>query len=162
MSILHAPVPARAGEAELLGVEQVGMRLLADGDPDDPHSVSAVRTTMARGMDGPPPHTHVTGPETFFMVEGRLHVLLGTETTTLEAGDLLVVPPHTAHAFATPDDSGADFLFFMPGIARFDYFRLGVKVHRGEESMQAMLATQDRYDNHLTDSPEWRRFREAK
>lgn len=152
----------RAGEAELLGVEEVGMRLLADGDAADPHSISAVRTTLARGMDGPPPHTHVTGPETFFMIEGRLHVLIGTETATLEAGDLLVVPPHTAHAFATPGDTGADFLFFMSAIARFDYFRLGVRVHQGEADPRVMLDTQDRYDNHLTDSPVWRTFREAK
>jgi len=51
--------------------------------------------------------------------------------------------------------------FLMPGLARFDYFRLAAQVLQGEEPPQAMLDTQDRYDNHLVDSPAWRRFREG-
>lgn len=53
----------------------------------------------------------------------------------VRAGDLLVVPPHTAHAFATPAHTGVDMLFLMTGIER-----------------------QDRYDNHLVESVAWSTF----
>ena len=52
----------------------------------------------------------------FFVLEGALEVLIGDEITVLEAGDLLVVPPGTTHAFAAAPDRTADVLFvFAPG-----------------------------------------------
>ncbi|HVW44991.1 MAG TPA: cupin domain-containing protein [Amycolatopsis sp.] len=144
----------RAGEAEVLGLPPVTMELLADGDT----GISTIRTKMAKGTPGPPPHHHSLAPELFYILDGGLHVLSGDDVMRVSAGDYLVVPAGTRHAFAAPEDTGAEFLFFMPGADRFDYFRLTDKVRRGEESPQRVLETQERFDNYFEDSQVWNDF----
>jgi mannose-6-phosphate isomerase-like protein (cupin superfamily) len=145
------PPLVRADDAEILGVAPNTIQLLADGDTGG--GISAARSKLGRGTDGPPPHYHTSSPEIFFIIDGGLHVLCGEQVLTVGAGDYLLVPPHTLHAFATPRDSGVDLLFLMPGVERFEYFRLGDRISRGEASRQELLATQDRFDNHFHDSP---------
>jgi mannose-6-phosphate isomerase-like protein (cupin superfamily) len=153
------PVLVRASQAELLGVAPTTIQLLADGDPHG--GISVARTRMGRGTDGPPPHYHTTSPETFFILDGGLHVLAGQQVLTLGAGDYLLVPPNTPHAFATPHDTGVDLLFVMPGVERFEYFRLGDRIARGHASPQELLATQERFDNHFLKSEIWDAHRHA-
>lgn len=152
-----APALLRAGEAEILGLAQDTIQLLADGG-DTGGAISAIRSRLGRDTDGPPPHHHDRAPEIFFIIEGALHVLTGEEIVTMGAGDFLLVPAHTAHAFRTPADRGVDMLFLMPGVDRFEYFRLAHRIRRGEGSPQEILAAQERFDNHFHDSPVWRRF----
>jgi hypothetical protein len=85
-------------------------------------------------------------------------VLVGEEVVTLAGGDFLVVPPHTLHAFATPAGTAVDLLFLMPGVARFDYFRLADRVRSGDALPREVLETQDRFDNHFQESAVWRQF----
>jgi mannose-6-phosphate isomerase-like protein (cupin superfamily) len=152
-------VLVRANEAEILGIAPNTIQLLADGGTDG--ALSAVRTRMAKGTDGPPPHYHERGPEIFFIIEGSMHALAGEQILTVREGDYLLVPPRTTHAFCTPDDIGVDMLFMMPGVERFDYFRLGDRVRKGEASPSEILESQDRFDNHFEDSEIWRQFRGA-
>ncbi|MFI6520298.1 hypothetical protein ACIBF1_32440 [Spirillospora sp. NPDC050679] len=49
-------------------------------------------------------------------------------------------------------------LIFKPGAERFDYFRLGDRVRRGQADPREILAAQDLYDNHFHHSPLWQRF----
>jgi quercetin dioxygenase-like cupin family protein len=109
-----------ATDAEVLGLDPNTIQLLADGSSDG--AISAVRTRMAKGTEGPPAHYHKGAPEIFFIIEGGLHVLAGEDVVTMREGDYLLVPPQTTHAFCTPDDAGVDMLFLMPGIERFEYF----------------------------------------
>jgi mannose-6-phosphate isomerase-like protein (cupin superfamily) len=150
------PLVVRASDAEILGVAPDTIQLLADGGVDG--GISAARSKLGKATDGPPPHYHARSSELFFIVEGGLHVLAGQEVLTLGAGDYLVVPPNTPHAFRTPDDTGVDMLFLMPGVERFEYFRLGDRIRRGQASPQEFLATQDRFDNYFQDSAVWRQF----
>lgn len=147
-------VMTTAATAEVLKLGPIATTLLADG------AISAARTTMAKGTDGPAPHYHTTSPEAFLIIEGGLQVLVGDQIEEVEAGDFLLVPPNVTHAFATPEHTGVDMLFLMVGIERFDYFRLLDKIARGEASPQDVLATQDRFDNHFLDSEAWRTFRD--
>jgi len=41
----------------------------------------------------------------------------------------------------------------MPATSRFDYFRLGEQVRRGEVPPAALMA--ERFDNHVHPSPSW-------
>jgi mannose-6-phosphate isomerase-like protein (cupin superfamily) len=150
------PVLVRASDAEILGLGGNSIQLLADGDPAG--AISAARTRMDPATDGPPPHYHANAQEIFFIISGRLHVLLAEQVVTVDAGDFLVVPPHTLHAFATPSDTGVDLLFLMPGVARFDYFRLADRIRTGAARPQEILETQGRFDNHFQDSAVWRQF----
>ena len=58
-------------------------------------------------LAGPPRHRHRRQTETFAVVEGRMRVMIGSETIVLSAGDSATVPPTVAHAFANPFDETA-------------------------------------------------------
>ncbi len=156
MNAQLSPLLVRASEAETLGAEPNQTWLLAEADATG-GTMNAVRTTLGRAVDGPPPHYHRLSSELFFMLDGALHVLVGEEIMSVRTGDFLLVPPNTTHAWGTPDDSGADILIIKaPGTNRFDYFRLVDRVRRGEAAPQEVLATQENFDNHFVDSATWR------
>ncbi|MEW9528407.1 cupin domain-containing protein [Microbispora sp. NPDC049125] len=152
-------VVARATEAETLGAAPNTTRLLVDADRTG-GTLNAVRTTLGPHVDGPPPHFHRASPETFFMINGALQVLVGDRVVVIGQGDVLVVPPDTVHAWGTLPDAGADVLIVKaPGTSRFDYFRLADRIRTGQASPQEILDTQERFDNHFTHSAIWRQTR---
>ncbi len=55
-------------------------------------------------LSGPPPHRHRLETEAFTVLEGRLRVRVGAERRDLEAGETVVVPPGTVHAFSNVTD----------------------------------------------------------
>jgi mannose-6-phosphate isomerase-like protein (cupin superfamily) len=149
----------RADEAELLGTDSAAIRLLADGRDTD-GAISASRTTLAAGVDGPPPHFHRGSAEIFFVLSGSLQALAGDRVVTLSRGDFLVVPKLMPHAFRTATEPADVLILFAPGMLdRLDYFRLGDRVLKGQADPRELLATQDRFDNHFTESPLWKHTR---
>ena len=48
---------------------------------------------------------------------------------------------------------------FAPGRERFEYYRLLDRLHRGEGSWDELEATQDRFDNHYSESTAWQAAR---
>ncbi len=143
----------------MLGAEPDTIALLADASATG-GLLGVSRTTLGRGRDGATPHYHRGSAEMFFILDGRLQVLVGEETVDVEAGDTLVVPPHTVHAFAAAPGSGADVLIMItPGVERFAYFRLLDRVRRGRADPRELLAVQERFDTHFVDSTPWRRTR---
>jgi quercetin dioxygenase-like cupin family protein len=149
----------READAEVLGQATVSSLLLADSDKTG-GALSIMRTTMKAGIEGARPHTHHTSAELFYLLDGELQLLTGSQVITAGKGDLVVVPPDMAHAFATPPDHSADLLIVQaPGLPRFGYFRLVERLMRGEATLEEVLATQDLYDNHFLDSPTWRASR---
>lgn len=81
---------------------------------------------------------------------------------TAGSGDLVVVPPWVPHAFAASPAAGADLLIVItPGVERFGYFRLLERLGRGEGTVEELLASQERFDNHFLDAPLWTAAREA-
>jgi mannose-6-phosphate isomerase-like protein (cupin superfamily) len=167
---MHTDTPRQALSAHLLraaaaetldGDPHCAIALLADADTTA-GLLTSNRSLMRAGSEGAPPHYHRRAAELFFMLDGRLEVLLDDRIDVLEAGDLLVVPPGMPHAFAPSADSDADVLFvFTPGTARFDYYRLLDKAHRGEADWSLITETQDRFDNHYVDSAIWAQARRA-
>jgi len=147
----------RAAAAEVLDGDP-GSVITLLADPDSTGGLlTSNRSLLRAGSDGAPPHYHRRSAELFFVLDGRLTVLLDDDIVTLEKGDLLVVPPGMPHAFAPDADTDADVLFvFTPGTARFEYFRLLDMAHRGEADWDLIAETQDRFDNYYVDSPTWR------
>lgn len=146
----------KAGDAETLAIGATEIRLLADAD-DTGGVVNANRTLIAPGGTGAPPHFHTSSAELFFVLGGSLRTLAGEQVLTLDEGDFLMVPRGMPHAFEAVDGVAADVLIlFTPAIPqRFEYFRLGERVVKGQASPQEILASQDRFDNHFIDSPHW-------
>ncbi len=152
-------IVVREADAEVLGLPQLSTRLLADSDVTG-GALSVMRTMMGEGIEGARPHTHSKSAELFYVLDGQLQVLAGERVITSGKGELVVVPPNMAHAFATISGQFADFLIVQaPGIPRFGYFRLAERVSRGEATLTELMATQELYDNHFLDSPIWRAIR---
>lgn len=154
---LYPPVLIRADEAERL--DSIGHVLLADSSATG-GALTSHRVELARGADGAVPHRHDNSSELFYVLDGALEVLTGENVVSAHAGDLLVVPPGLTHAFAAHRDSSAALVIATPGIERFDYFRHVVQRREGIESAEVLLALQDRFDTHFTDSAAWRQARE--
>lgn len=142
----------RGDEAEILPAS--GITLLADAAATG-GVLTSNRSFMPAGSAGAPPHFHRGAAELFYVLDGRLDVLLGEELLTLAARDLLVVPAGTPHAFA-PAGGAADVLFvYTPSKPRFDYYRLLERVYTGDADAAELGTTQELYDNHYVDSPVW-------
>jgi quercetin dioxygenase-like cupin family protein len=151
----------READVEVLGLAPLSTRLLADSDATG-GALSIMRTTMGAGIEGARPHTHHQSAELFYLLDGQVQLLAGDQVITASKGDLVVVPPNMAHAFATPPGHAADFLIVQaPGLPRFGYFRLIERLGRGEATLEELLASQEFYDNHFLDSPAWRTARES-
>ncbi|GGR40156.1 cupin domain-containing protein [Streptomyces aurantiogriseus] len=151
-----APVLVRADEAETLQDGALSLiTLLADAGATG-EALTANRATLSKGSPGAPAHFHTKATELFYVLDGRLRVLVGDEVHHLNQGDFLTVPPTVPHAFAPAPDSTAELLvLFTPGLHRFDYYRLLERVHRGEASVQEIRDSSELYDNHYVESPVW-------
>ncbi|GCE09390.1 cupin domain-containing protein [Dictyobacter aurantiacus] len=151
----------READVEVLGLAPLSTRLLADSDATG-GALSIMRTTMGAGLEGARPHTHHQSAELFYLLDGQLQLLAGEQVITASKGDLVVIPPDMAHAFATPAGHAADFLIVQaPGLPRFEYFRLVERLKRGEATLSELLASQELYDNHFLNSPAWQVVRES-
>jgi quercetin dioxygenase-like cupin family protein len=152
-------VLVRAGEAERL--DSIGHVLLADSS-DTASVLSSHRVALGCGADGAVPHRHDNSSEFFYILDGTFDLLVEEEVVTARTGDLLVVPPGVAHAFAAHRGSTAEALVIAtPGIERFDYFRHVVRRREGSESAEVLLGLQDRFDTHFLESSAWQRARSA-
>jgi quercetin dioxygenase-like cupin family protein len=69
---------------------------------------------------GPPPHTH-PWDEAYFVLEGKLEVLLGDRAVTLSAGSFAHVPRGTKHAFRFLT-AGAKFLSINSNRGAAEFF----------------------------------------
>ncbi len=152
-TISHEPVIVRAGEAEHL--DSIGHVLLADSSATG-GALSSHRVALGRGADGAVPHRHDNSSELFYILDGAFDVLVGETVNIARSGDLLVIPPGLAHAFAAHRDSTAEALIVAaPGIERFDYFRHVVRRREGSEPPEVLAGLQDRFDTHFLDSAAW-------
>jgi quercetin dioxygenase-like cupin family protein len=148
-------VVVRSADAETVGRAPTKIHLLADSSATG-GALSTVRITLERGADGAKPHLHKGSAEMFYVLEGAVQVLSGQEIVTAERGDLVVVPPGTAHAFGAARGKSADLLIVItPGIERFEYFRKLARIAYGQEPPESLRDVQELYDNHFLNSPEW-------
>ncbi|MGV9269826.1 cupin domain-containing protein, partial [Kitasatospora sp. NPDC003701] len=114
-AVTPKPLLTRAATAETTSDPSSVMTLLADCGTDG-SPITSYRSTFAKGAVGAPAHFHTRASELFFVIGGELQVLVEDKVEVLGAGDFLLVPPHTPHAFAAAPGSEADVLFvFTPG-----------------------------------------------
>jgi quercetin dioxygenase-like cupin family protein len=70
----------------------------------------------------------------FYVLDGVVHMLSGTEIVRAEPGDLIVVPLGLPHAFSAGRGSGAEILIVIaPGVERFEYFRQLTRIAQGKQ-----------------------------
>jgi mannose-6-phosphate isomerase-like protein (cupin superfamily) len=148
-------VIVRASEAEEIGAGSAKVQLLADSSATG-GALSTVRVTLGTGADGARPHRHDGSAEMFYLLDGCLQVLSGTEIVTAERGDLIVVPPGLPHAFAAARARSAELLIVIaPGVERFEYFRKLARIAKGDEPPETLRDVQSLYDTYFLSSDEW-------
>jgi quercetin dioxygenase-like cupin family protein len=161
MSILEGggTLVVRGAEAERLEFPHQAMQLLADKSGTG-GAFSVVRGTLTAGADGARPHTHKGSSELFYVLDGRVDILVGEDVVTASKGDVAVVAPNTMHAFGAAKGEIADLLIlFSPAIERFGYFRLLKDLVDGKATGVDVLASQEQFDNWFAESAAWTAFR---
>jgi hypothetical protein len=90
------------------------------------------------------------------MLDGTAQLLSGEQVVTAERGDLVIVPPGLAHAFAAAPGEDADILIVItPGVERFEYFRHLERIAYGKVPPESLLEVQERYDTYFLTSTNW-------
>ncbi|MDR8407565.1 cupin domain-containing protein [Nonomuraea sp. 3-1Str] len=154
-------VIVRSAEAEVIGRAPTTIRLLADSGSTG-GALSTQRVTLADGADGAKPHHHAGSAELFYVLDGTAQLLSGEQVVTAERGDLVVVPPNVAHAFAAAPGEDADLLIVItPGVERFEYFRHLERIAYGKVPPESLLEVQELYDTYFRTSETWDRARTA-
>jgi mannose-6-phosphate isomerase-like protein (cupin superfamily) len=160
-SLNHEAVIVRAHQAEVVGRDPTKVQLLVDSKATG-GALSTVRVSLGAGADGARPHHHEGSSEMFYVLEGGVQVLSGTEIVQAERGDVIVVPPRLPHAFAAARGKSADLLIVIaPGVERFEYFRKLERIAYGKEPPESLRDVQELYDTFFLRSPEWEAARAA-
>jgi mannose-6-phosphate isomerase-like protein (cupin superfamily) len=148
-------VVVRGASAEVVGAPTAKVKLLADSSATG-GALSTVQVTLEKGADGARPHRHDRSAEMFYVLDGVVQVLSGTEIVRAEEGDVIVVPPKLPHAFSAERGTGAEILVvIVPGVERFEYFRQLTRIAQGKEPPESLREVQDLYDTYFLNSPEW-------
>lgn len=151
-----SPLVVRAEQAETVVDGPTSLITLLADAPETGGAVTINRARLSTGSPGAPAHFHTRASESFFVLDGKLQVLVDDEIVELGKGDFLLVPPNVTHAFAPPSGKEADVLVvFTPGMRRFDYYRLLERVHTGQAEVADLAACSEEYDNHYATSEMW-------
>ncbi|MEE1667787.1 cupin domain-containing protein [Streptomyces sp. WAC07094] len=135
-------------------VPALGLREFPCGRDDERLSFSSFALTVRPGPARP--HFHTRSAEMFYILDGTAQLLSGDRVVTAEQGDLVVVPPGAAHAFAAAPGQDSDILIVItPGVERFEYFRHLERVGLGKVPPETLLEVQELYDNHFLASEAW-------
>lgn len=62
------------------------------------------------GMIGPPRHAHTKTTDTFYVLEGTLHLTVGDREFDAPAGSYVLVPPGIGHTFSNTSAAPVRFL----------------------------------------------------
>ena len=154
-------VVVRGADAETIGHPAfLSSRLLVDASATRDGHLGALWTSLAEGVDGASPHHHAHRSELFYVIRGEIEVLAADRVVRAAEGDVVVVPPGTAHAFGALPGSPAELLIVLaPGIDRFEYFRTLERIAFGKAPADALLGEQERYDTWFLESEPWRAAR---
>lgn len=148
-------VVVRSADAEVIGRAPTTIRLLADSSSTG-GALSTQRVSLANGADGAKPHHHSRSAELFYVLDGTAQLLSGEQLVTAERGDLVIVPPGLAHAFAAAPGEDADILIVItPGVERFEYFRHLERIAYGKMPPESLLEVQELYDTYFLNSEAW-------
>src|SRR5437879_13533325 len=102
-------VVLKAGEGRTLSLGPIHMVVQEDGTHTR-GTLGVAEFTVPPHALTPPPHIHHAHEEVFYVLEGELEFLAGTETVRAGQGAFVMVPIGAVHTFSNPTDKPARFL----------------------------------------------------
>ncbi|HEY0754383.1 MAG TPA: cupin domain-containing protein [Ktedonobacteraceae bacterium] len=99
----------KPGEGRALPLGPIQMIVQEDGEHTRGR-LGLAEFALAPHAPTPPPHIHHAHEEGFYILEGELEFLTGTQTVRAGQGTLVMVPIGTIHTFSNPTDKPARFL----------------------------------------------------
>jgi mannose-6-phosphate isomerase-like protein (cupin superfamily) len=135
-SALEAPISA--GYEEALGAGKAKPIFRPAGTAPAVYGPGDVYNMLVRGEEsegrlfqfeaivpdggGPPPHVHSREDETFYVVSGKLDILMGDRNYSAKAGDFVYIPRGTPHRFKNVGGGQAVQLVTFVGAGMEKYF----------------------------------------
>lgn len=102
-------VVLKAGEGRTISLGPIQMVVQEDGTQTR-GTLGVAEFAVPPHAPTPPPHVHHAHEEVFYVLEGELEFLAGTETVRACAGTFVMVPIGARHTFSNPTDRPARFL----------------------------------------------------
>ncbi len=102
-------VVLKAGEGRTLALGPIHMVVQEDGTHTR-GTLGVAEFEVAPHAPTPPPHIHHAHEEGFYILEGEVEFLAGTQTVRAGQGTFVMVPIGTVHTFSNPTDKPARFL----------------------------------------------------
>ena len=102
-------VVLKAGEGRTLPLGPVQMVVQEDG-MHTRGTLGIAEFEVAPHAPTPPPHIHHAHEEGFYILEGELEFLAGTQIVRAGQGTFVMVPIGAVHTFSNPTDKPARFL----------------------------------------------------
>ncbi len=99
----------KPGEGEMIPLGPIQMVVQEDGTHTR-GTLGFAEFKVPPHAPTPPPHIHHAHEEGFFVLEGELEFLAGTQTVRASQGTFVMVPIGTVHTFGNPTDKPARFL----------------------------------------------------
>ena len=102
-------VVLKAGEGRTISLGPIRMIVQEDGSHTR-ETLGVAEFAVPPHAPTPPPHIHHAHEEGFYILEGELEFLAGTEILRAGQGTWVMVPMGTVHTFSNPTDKPARFL----------------------------------------------------
>lgn len=89
--------------------------------------LSVNEVNVGPDFEGPGPHFHKEHVDAFYVLEGELEFINGTETLRAGPGTTVAVPPGIVHGFTNPGPGGARYLnIHAPDAGFIEYLRRAI------------------------------------
>ena len=143
-------VVLKAGEGRTLLLGPIHMLVQEDGTHTR-GTLGLAEFEVAPHAPTPPPHIHHAHEEGFYILEGELEFLAGTETLRASQGTFVMVPIGTVHTFSNPTDKPARFLNTFTPPLYIGYFEEISKLIQADVALnpQQLAELMARYDTEV-------------
>lgn len=102
-------IVVKAREGRLIPLGPIQMFVQEDGTHTR-ETLGVAEFVVPPHAPTPPPHIHHAHEEGFYVLEGELEFLVGTQTMRAGAGTFVMVPIGALHTFSNPTDKTVRFL----------------------------------------------------
>lgn len=143
-------VVCKPGEGRRIALGPITMVVQEDGTQTR-GTLGVAEFSVPPHAPTPPPHRHHAHEEGFYILEGELEFLAGTETVRAGEGTWVMVPIGVAHTFRNPTDKPARFLNTFTPRRYLSYFEEMSQLYQAASSPspQQIAELMARYDTEV-------------